>query len=272
MRGKINQKDTSKVTAASNGGHLAYVSTPNHIEAVRNWLFGIINTEPEPSRDGEDRLKKLERIWRTMEPQTVIDLFHQLYFAYLGGQEYWLGYGVQKCPLDLWVYQEIIYQTRPSLIIETGTDVGGSAKFLANICQLIGHGRVISIDVAASRARPVLANLKYITGRSVDEKVLRQVRREAKNEKVMVVLDSDHSTRNVLAEMDAYGPLVSLGCYMIVEDSNIDGRPIPAPSNCRRGPGLALDKWVPKHPEFTADKFREKFGMTLNPGGFLKRY
>ncbi len=87
----------------------------------------------------------------------IREAFHRLYFdlsTETWGNTSWLGAPTQKCPLDLWIYQEIIAETRPDLIVETGTAAGGSALFLASVCELLGAGRVITIDVAAADERP----------------------------------------------------------------------------------------------------------------------
>src|SRR5437588_8314078 len=96
----------------------------------------------------------------------IIDAFHQLYYDSkpVGGTwaaTFWLGTPAQKCPLDLWIYQEIMHELEPDLIIETGTAQGGSALFLASICDLLGNGRVVSIDIAPRDDRPVHPRTPY---------------------------------------------------------------------------------------------------------------
>ena len=133
---------------------------------------------------------------------------------------FWLGRHVYKCPTDLWMYQEILHDTRPDLIIETGTFSGGSALFLASMCDLIGGGRIVTIDVEPQDDLPVHPRIKYLAGSSVAPDILEQVREEASgDDRVMVILDSDHSKDHVLAELREYAPLVSDDCYLIVEDT-----------------------------------------------------
>ena len=112
---------------------------------------------------------------------------------------------VLKNPLDLWIYQEILHRTRPDTIIETGTYEGGSALYLASVCDFLGHGQVVSIDVAA-RAQPEHPRITYIDGDSTDPQTVAQANLGGRT---MVVLDSDRSTDHVLAELRAYAPLVS---------------------------------------------------------------
>lgn len=87
--------------------------------------------------------------------------------------------------------------------------------------------------------------------------------------RVMVVLDSDHRASHVLQELDSYSRLVTPGCYLVVEDSNINGHPVLA--GWGAGPMEAVHSWAPRHPEFRVDRSREKFLLTMNPEGFLKR-
>src|SRR5207245_1529865 len=116
---------------------------------------------------------------------------------------------------------------RPDMIIETGTMFGGSAIFLASICDLLGGGEVVSVDLVHRRALPKHPRVEFILGSSVDRAVLDHMRfRAAGKETVMVVLDSDHSCDHVLAELDAYAPLVTPGSMLVVEDTNVNGRPV----------------------------------------------
>jgi cephalosporin hydroxylase/glycosyltransferase involved in cell wall biosynthesis len=182
----------------------------------------------------------------------------------------WLGTLAQKCPLDLWTYQEILVETRPDLIIETGTCEGGSALFLASICDLIGCGRVITIDIVDIPGRPQHPRISYLLGSSVDPAVVARVRNEAAGcHRVMVILDSDHRRDHVLAELHAYADLVTPGCYLVVEDSVVNGHPyLP---DFGPGPWEAVEAFVNVRTDFVADRDRERFLMTLNPGGYLRR-
>lgn len=207
----------------------------------------------------------------------TVDAFHRLYYhaADSGGtwkNTFWRGNIIWKCPLDMWVYQEILWETQPEVIIECGTAFGGSALFLANMLDLFGGrcSRVITVDVTAQPNRPVNPRIEYITGSSVDPATVAAIKRRIRpGERVMVILDSDHAKNHVLSEMLIYGPLVSKGCYMIVEDGNVNGHPV-YPSH-GVGPAEAIAEFVPSHPEFQQDRTREKLLVTFNPGGYLKR-
>jgi cephalosporin hydroxylase len=204
-------------------------------------------------------------------PGATIDDFHRLYYdSETWKNTHWLGVPALKCPLDLWVYQEILFETKPDLIIECGTFMGGSAFFLASIFDLMGHGRVVTIDVEDRGPRPKHKRITYLLGSSVAQETVARVRRHIKrNERVMVILDSDHTRDHVLAEMRTYGPLVTPGCYMIVEDTNINGHPVY--EDYGPGPMEALDLFLAENSDFEIDPAREKFFLTFNPRGWLRR-
>lgn len=182
----------------------------------------------------------------------------------------WLGVPLAKCPLDLWVYQEILVRNRPDVIVETGTFKGGSALFLASICDLINHGRIVTIDIAPQPDLPRHPRIKYLTGSSVSDEIVGQVKeRIAPGSKAMVILDSDHSCDHVLAELRHYHALVGPGQYLIVEDSNIGGHPVVP--EAKPGPMEAMAIFLKETAGFAVDKSMEKFMMTFNPNGYLKR-
>jgi cephalosporin hydroxylase len=211
----------------------------------------------------------------TPEEIEVVNRFHDLYYRYWwqrGGDTVnlsWFGYQVRKCPLDLWIYQELMVRTRPDLIIETGTLFGGSAFYLATIMDLIGHGRVISIDREARPDRPVHPRVSYWLGSSVDPLIVAAVHKAAGGGRTMVVLDSDHSAAHVFEEIMCYSPLVRVGDYLIVEDTNVNGH--PTYPEFGPGPMEAVAKFLGQNDEFAIDERCERFLMTLNPKGYLRR-
>ncbi|MGH3078161.1 MAG: CmcI family methyltransferase [Gaiellaceae bacterium] len=181
----------------------------------------------------------------------------------------WLGAQALKNPLDLWVYQEILFETRPELVVETGTYRGGSALFLASMCDLLGAGEIVSIDIEPVRdLYPEHPRITYLGGRSsTDPEVLAEVRARAEGRPALVVLDSDHSQAHVEAELEAYAPLVPVGCYVIVEDSNIG----QIRKDLMPGPLQAIETFLDGNDEFEVDRGREKFLITFNPSGYLRR-
>ena len=182
----------------------------------------------------------------------------------------WMGVPALKYPSDAWSYQEILYDTKPDLIIETGTKYGGSAFFFANLLDLIGAGRIITIDIEEAENRPVHPRIHYLTGSSTSQEILRCVEKFASPAKrIMVILDSDHSEKHVYEELLAYHRFVSPGCYLVVEDTNVNGHPVC--HNHGPGPMEAIERFLPNHPDFRTDPERERLGITAHPKGFLKR-
>jgi cephalosporin hydroxylase len=182
----------------------------------------------------------------------------------------WFGTRIFKCPLDTWVYQELMYEVQPDVIIECGTLLGGSALFLCMTCDLLGKGRVITIDIDPSDGKPRHPRLTYLRGSSTSPEIIQKVKAAIKpGEKVLVILDSDHTRDHVLNELRLYSPLVPLGSYVIVEDTNINGHPY-APE-FGPGPYEAVEDFLKEDHHFDVDLSREKFMMTFNPRGYLKR-
>jgi cephalosporin hydroxylase len=180
----------------------------------------------------------------------------------------WLGTQVLKIPSDLWVYQELLSRTKPDVIVETGTWRGGSALYLASICDLLGKGKVITVDIEERDDRPTHPRITYLTGSSVDDEVVARIRAEiGPDDTVMAILDSDHAKEHVLAELRAYGPLVSDGCYLIVEDT-VTSEDEWAPD---ADPLAAVNEFLVENQAFSVDKTCEKFLFTGHPGGYLRR-
>jgi cephalosporin hydroxylase len=209
--------------------------------------------------------------WR----RSVVDGFHQLYYETGEAGGTWkdttfLGVPTWKVPLDLWVYQELLYELRPDLIVETGTAHGGSALYLATLCEALDRGEVVSVDIGHWPDRPAHRRLTYLTASSTDPRVVAQVaERAAVAERVLVVLDSDHRRDHVLAELRAYAPLVTPGSYLVVEDTNVNGHPVYEAFG--PGPGEAVQDFLKERDDFEVDRSREKLFLTFNPGGWLRR-
>ena len=202
----------------------------------------------------------------------------------------WLGRPVIQLPDDLLRLQEAVYMLRPDVIIETGVAHGGSLVFHASLCRLIGRGRVIGVDVAIRPANRqaieghVLASyITLIEGHSVDPRTVARVKAEVRpSERVMVVLDSDHRRAHVLAELEAYGELVTVGSYLVAADGFM--RELALSPHGRAewlsdNPGAAVRDFLTQHPEFQLEMpgrpFDESRGipdsMTYWPDGWLKR-
>ena len=211
----------------------------------------------------------------TAQEQAVVDGFHDLYYDGPAGaapvfvRTYWMGVECLKCPLDLWIYQEIIAETLPDLVVETGTYMGGSALFLAHVLDVVGRGEIISIDILDLPGRPVHPRIKYVTGSSSDPGLIRSLLDHRPEERRMIILDSDHTKGHVLSELHLLAPYLNPGGYLIVEDTNINGH--PAYRSFGEGPFEAVAEFLQEDSSFVVDEAREKFLMTFNPRGFLKK-
>jgi len=207
--------------------------------------------------------------------RAITNQFHRLYYytpspIRTWHKTYWLGAPMLKCPFDLWVYQEIIYELKPDVIIESGTGKGASALFFASICDLIGKGRVVTIDVEENAERSKHERITYLIGSSTSEAILTKVRTLiGEHDQVLVVLDSDHSMQHVLKEIELYSELVTQGSYLIVEDTNINGHPVSPEFG--PGPMEAVQAFLKENNEFAVDREREKFFLSFNPNGYLKK-
>jgi len=202
---------------------------------------------------------------------SVTEAFHRLYYdTAVWKDTYWLGVPTQKCPFDLWVYQEILYEQRPDLIVETGTAHGGSALYLACVCDQLGRGAIVTVDVYPIEGRPGHPRISYVTGSSTAPEVVAEIERLAEGrERVLVILDSDHARDHVLEELRIYSHLVSAGGYLVVEDTNVYGHPVFPEHG--PGPMEALELFLAETDEFEIDAAREKFFLTFNPRGFLRK-
>ena len=209
-----------------------------------------------------------------LHEKAIIDAFNNLYYNGLEREEhifkrtYWMKIPCLKCPLDLWIYQEIISELQPDLIVETGTYLGGSALFLAHMLDIIDKGEVITIDVE-DLPRPFHPRIKYVIGSSSDPILIKSIFYNRQDEIRLILLDSDHTKKHVLKELNLFSSYVSLNSYIIVEDTNINGHPV-SPS-FGDGPYEAVEEFLKTNSNFIFDSTREKFLMTFNPKGFLKR-
>jgi cephalosporin hydroxylase len=189
----------------------------------------------------------------------------------------WMGTRCQKSPGDMWNYQEILFDLKPSLVIEFGTNYGGSALFFANVMRQIGEPfKVLSVDVHHGHLEPRArrdSDILFVESRSTIPAVAEQIRslRSEFPGKVFAILDSDHSMNHVLDEMKMLRPLLSTGDYLLVEDSNVNGHPVLP--GWGPGPYEAIEAYEHEFPnDYSHDVDREnKFGWTQAPYGYLIR-
>lgn len=187
------------------------------------------------------------------------------------GRITWLGQPIWQNVLDLWTIQETIAEVRPSLLVECGTNRGGSSLFYAHLLDLLGGGEIVTIDVERmhSLTHP---RITYLLGSSTAPEIVAQVRERAARASgpIFVILDSDHSQAHVAAELAAYAPLVTSGSYCLVQDGVIDT--LPMMTGARPGPLPAIDEFAAAHPEFAIDHDRcQRFLISHHPRGWLKR-
>lgn len=204
----------------------------------------------------------------------IIRQFNTLYWE-LGIQTWcatqWRGVSVFKPPTDLWIYQELIYNLKPDLIIETGTCAGGSALYMADLMRVTNTiGKIITIDINKEHLHEefLLAcqtwpyRIEFVEGSSTSQKVWQHIQMIAsRKQKVVVILDSDHSYEHVTKELELYAPLVSIGSALIIEDTG----------NCEGARQAAHDWFVQHQKTFKQDFMCEKFMLTFNRDGYFER-
>ncbi|MFQ5603292.1 MAG: CmcI family methyltransferase [bacterium] len=184
----------------------------------------------------------------------------------------WMGVPIWKNVLDLHIYQEIVFEQSPDFIVEIGTAYGGCALYLAYLCDILNKGTVVTIDVDHAECVAEHKRIIKITGKSQNPQVVEQVHRMVKASSALVIQDGDHSAEMVLQDLNNYADLVPVGSYFIVEDTIADvfnngngvGRSID-------GPLCAVERFLAENTHFVVDKNRERYLITQNPGGYLKR-
>ena len=214
----------------------------------------------------------------------VANFFHMFFWDHLSKQKgpriEYHGVLIHKNPCDLFNYQQIIFEQQPDFIIECGAFQGGSTLYFANLMDIIGKGRVISVDICEREGvwHEKVRRHERVTclaGSSTDPAVVRQV-----NEKVgdgrnnFVILDSLHTKAHVLGELAAYSGLVGPGNYLIVEDSNLNGHPLPPAWHTRTamegGPFEAVEEFLRERDDFVVDNAMEnRFLFSFAPSGYL---
>ena len=227
----------------------------------------------------DERLK--ERAWGFLLPS--IPARYSYNFS-------WLGRPIIQYPQDIVAMQEIIWSVQPDLIVETGIAHGGSLIFSASMLELNAacggpaDAQVLGVDIDIRRhnrdaieRHPMFKRITMIEGSSVAADVIAQVAdRAAARQRVLVCLDSNHTHDHVLAELEAYAPLTSVGSYCVVYDTLIEEMPADMFPDRSWGPGnspkSALDEYLRIHPEFVNDDLVDaKLLISAARGGYLRR-
>ena len=212
----------------------------------------------------------------------------------------WLGRPIIQYPQDMVALQELIWSVKPDLIIETGIAHGGSLIFSASMLALLdmaeaieagntidptaSRRKVLGIDIdirahnrAAIEVHPLANRIQMIQGSSIAPEISARVMEVAQNfRRILVCLDSNHTHDHVLAELEVYAPLVSVGSYCVVFDTVVEDIPAEAFPDRPWGPGnnprTAVEEYLKTHREFEIDKsIQHKLLITVAPDGYLKR-
>jgi cephalosporin hydroxylase len=196
----------------------------------------------------------------------------------------WMGRPIIQYPQDMIAMQELIWQLKPDLIIETGIAHGGSLIYYASLLELIGKGQILGIDIdirAHNRAEiekhPMFKRIEMIQGSSVAKEIVDKVKEFAKDHQtIMVVLDSNHTHEHVLQELELYAPMVSVGSYLVVFDTIVEFMPndyLPGrPWGKGDNPWSAAQTFLKNHPEFEIDhSIDNKLLISVAPEGYLRR-
>ncbi len=194
----------------------------------------------------------------------------------------WLGRPIIQFPTDIVMMQELIWKLQPDVIVETGVAHGGSLILSASICELLGKGKVIGVDIEvrphnreAIEAHPLSRRVQLFEGSSVDPAIVSKVREECRNAKVvLVVLDSNHTESHVAQELAAYHSFVTEGSYIVVHDGAqawVSDIPRGKPEWAQDNPLGAIHSFLVEHPEFEVDPTYNRMLITSSPQGFLRR-
>jgi cephalosporin hydroxylase len=216
---------------------------------------------------------------------------HQLQYSYNFS---WLTRPIIQYPQDIVAFQEIVSTVKPDLIIETGIAHGGSLVLSASLLCLLdvmegldprkSPRKVVGVDIdirphnrKALDEHPLRFKMELIEGSAIDPAIINQVRSHAVGvEKILVSLDSNHTHDHVLAELNAYADLVSIGSYCIVFDTVIENLPagsfLDRPWDVGNNPKTAVNEWLKQHPGFEIDKeIDNKLLISVAPDGYLRR-
>jgi len=197
----------------------------------------------------------------------------------------WMGRPIIQYPQDMIAMQELIWEIKPDLIIETGIAHGGSLIYYASILELIGNGEVLGVDIDIREhnrkeieAHPMFKRIKMIQGSSIDESIVAKVAEAAKGkQRVMVCLDSNHTHDHVLNEMKMYAPFVTNGSYLVVFDTIVEDLPENYFGQKRNwgigdNPKTAVFEFLKDNNDFSIDSaIDNKLLISVAPSGYLKR-
>ena len=232
-------------------------------------FFRLIREHVNP-RGKLQPIKRPEFHWRFSMNLAQWIIRHQK--EILTTQVTWMGIPVWKNVLDLFIYQEIIFKQKPDFIVEIGSAEGGSTLYLAQLCDLLNHGEVLSVDLDHRQFKVDHPRIIKITGQSTDPKVIQKVHVIAQGKNTLIIQDADHSKEVVLADLNNYSDLVPVRGYFIVEDTIMDVfNPGNGVGRSIDGPLCAVEQFLRENKNFVVDESLERYIITQNPHGYLKR-
>ena len=232
-------------------------------------LLGLASCRAEPAADVDATVAAFTRAW--------VESDHQRPFAAT-----FLGIPAWQNPCDMWAMQELICAVRPDFVVETGTAHGGSALYYAMLLEQLGDdGRVITVNIvdqAEEAAKLPLwqRRVEPILGDSASDEVVKRIRERVAGKRVLVTLDSMHTREHVAKELARYADLVSVGSYLVVQDTVIDRHAdwiqrYAGHDGSTAGPAPAVCAFLEGDDRFEIDRSCEKFLFTFHPGGYLRR-
>ncbi len=245
----------------------------------------LLNKENNMSKNIANEKKYIE----AMQADEELKELRQKIYSAIGKYRYtynfnWLDRPIIQMPEDILMMQEIIFQVKPDLIIETGIAHGGSLIFSASMLEILGHGEVVGVDIDIRQhnrekieGHHLSNRIKMIEGSSIDKNVISQVYKEAEGkEKIIVFLDSNHTHDHVLKELQAYSSLVSQNSYLVVFDTGIEDMPKGSypdrPWDKGDNPKTAVWEFLNTNNSFEIDKdIDNRLMFSVAPDGYLKR-
>jgi len=233
----------------------------------------------------EERVKLIEDNARNTALKEAANQFNELSNKAKYSYNFsWMGRPIIQYPQDMIAMQEIVWNIKPDLIIETGIAHGGSLVFYASLLELIGNGEVLGIDIdirshnkKAIENHPMFKRINMLEGSSVTQEMVERVKPfTVGKEKILVCLDSNHTHQHVLDELNLYSPFVSVGSYLVVFDTIVEDLPegyLPNRSwSVGNNPKTAVHKFLKNNDNFEIDKsIDNKLLISVSPDGYLRR-
>ncbi|MCM2678953.1 cephalosporin hydroxylase family protein [Echinimonas agarilytica] len=218
--------------------------------------------------------------WQELNKKWVKKAFDHQYMYNFS----WMGRPVIQMPADFWAMHELIWEIKPSVIIECGIAHGGALIFYASQLEMLGKGKAIGVDIEirphnreAIESHEMFKRIDLVEGSSVADSTVAQVKQLMANETgpVMVCLDSMHTEEHVIAELNAYAELVTSGSYLVVFDTVVEELPKGyfdnRPWDVGNSPMTAVNKWLTTRTDFVRSDYDDKLVATACNGGFLKK-